>query len=27
VLSDEPAALLETAVDATIVDGDVVYRR
>jgi predicted amidohydrolase YtcJ len=27
VFADEPAALLETAVDATIVDGDVVYRR
>ena len=27
VFADEPAALLETSVDATIVDGEVVYRR
>ena len=27
VFVDEPAALLETAVEATIVDGEVVYRR
>jgi predicted amidohydrolase YtcJ len=27
VFADEPAALLETSVEATIVDGEVVYRR
>ena len=27
VFADEPAALLETAVAATIVDGEIVYRR